>query len=91
MVGNCSIEISGYGSRTINVSSPNQRIVTTLENYGTYTVRLLSPEGKLIASYNVTRKRPLNTAAIITISVSAAVVVALAIVFIILRRKIKFR
>lgn len=57
----------------------------------TYWIEVLTKDGKLVTSYKVTKTEPLNTTAIIVISITAAVIIILVITFIILRRHIKFR
>lgn len=54
-------------------------------------IQILTPSGRLLYTYKVTRDEPLNTVAIIVIVVSSLVVAGLTVMFILLRKKMQIR
>ena len=72
-------------------SIENVRETITLVNNYTYTIQILTADGKVISSYKLVKEEPLNTISIIVIVISSILVVGLVITFIILRRHIKYR
>lgn len=87
-----------YDSKTIyqndiEIKSDAQNVkqTFTLSANTTYWIEVLTKDGKLVTSYKVTKTEPLNTTAIIVISITAAVIIILIITFVVLRRHIKFR
>ena len=89
-MGECSIRIlkaAGNGltsvfNSDITAETTGESTVT-IEIAGTYYVQVMSPSGNLLYSYKVIKKDPLNAAAIIAIVIS--VIVAIAVVFIIIK------
>lgn len=75
----------------INSESANEITTFNLNLTGTYYIEILTQDGKLITSYKVIKNEPLNATSIIIISIAGALVVGLTVVFIILRRRVKFR
>ena len=90
-VGESYLSITGYGNININADSPNQILTQVLTENREYWVQIYSADNKLITSYKVTKDEPLNTTAIIIIVVSSVLAVGLIVVFIIIRRHLKFR
>ena len=91
MVGNSKILIDGVNDYIISADSVNEKVTIELKENRTYTVKLVSLDDRTICSYKVTKNEPLNTTAIIIISVGSALVVGLVIVFIVIRTRVKFR
>ena len=58
---------------------------------GDYFIQVYTKSGNLVYSYRVIKKDPLNTVTIVLICVGAAVLVALIIVFVKLRKRVKIR
>lgn len=75
----------------INSSSISGVQEIKISKEGTYSIGIYNDENRLISSYKVIKKQPLNTSYIIIIVVSSVVVVALAAVFIFIRKRAKFR
>ncbi len=90
-IGESYIKISGFKDIEINSESPNTQANVVLKENREYWIRITSKDGKIITSYKITKVEPLNTTAIIIIVVVCVLVVALTVVFIILRKHIKFR
>ena len=90
-IGESYIAITGQPSIIINANSPNAISSYTLTENREYWIQIFSADDKLITSYKVTKNEPLNTTSIIIIVVVSVIVVALTIVFIVIRRHLKFR
>lgn len=78
---------------TINIDeqSTNEVMEISFNKTGEYTVALYNNEGKLISSYKVVKTTPLNSSAKLIIIIVSGIAIALTVVFIFLRRKLKFR
>ncbi len=74
-----------------DASSPSGISDYKITKTGTYTIAIYNNEDKLVSSYQAIKKTPLNTSYKIIIIVTSVVVVALAAVFIFIRKKQKFR
>lgn len=92
-IGDSIIRISGMADIIINEETAveNVRESVTLVQNMEYTIQVLTADGKVISSYKLTKKEPLNTVSIIVIVIVSVVVVGLVVTFIILRKHIKFR
>ena len=75
----------------INSESANEITTFTLTDDGIYYIEILTQDGKLVTSYKITKTEPLNATAVIVLSIVGVILIGLTIVFIILRRRVKFR
>ena len=92
-IGDSIIRISGMSDIIINEDTATQNVresVTLVQNIE-YTIQVLTADGKVISSYKLTKKEPLNTVSIIVIVIVSIVVIGLVVTFIILRKHIRFR
>lgn len=92
-IGDSIIRITGMADIIINEETATENVresVTLVQNLE-YTIQVLTADGKVISSYKVTKKEPLNTVSIIVIVVVSLVVIGLVVTFIVLRKHIKFR
>lgn len=90
-VGEAFLVINGNTIATIDSNSVNELTTHTITVTGTYWISITDPEGNVLSSYKVIKKTPLNTTAKILIVVAVVVAVGLTVVFIIIRRKIRFK
>lgn len=92
-IGDSYISINGLDPIWINsqTASTNTRTDIVINSIGDNWVSLYTADGQLINSYKVTRTEPLNTLSIILIVIGSVVAIALIVLFIILRRRIKVR
>lgn len=92
-IGESIIHITGMDDIVINetTSTENIRESITLVQNRTYTIQVLTSDGKVISSYKLTKNEPLNTVSIIVIVIVSIVVIGLIITFIVLRKHIKYR
>ncbi len=95
-VGDCIVRI--YPNKDIIINSEYFEQPDYIENYevnitkiGDSYVQILTPSGRLLYSYRVIRNQPLNSIAIILITVASLVGIGLTIMFILLRRRMKIR
>ena len=75
------------------IDENSERVVQTMtiNEKGTYIIKIVSDDGSLISSYKFTKNDPLNqTTKIILICVAIGVVV-LVVLFLLIRRKGKYR
>ena len=91
--GNVVISISGYSPIVINsdTASKNELSKITLEKNQKYLIQVHTESGRLISSYMITKDEPLNTVAIIAIVISSLVVIAIVVLFIVFRTRMKVR
>lgn len=90
-VGRCKILINDREYLTIDDSSERNVETITITQKGTYTITIVSEDGTLISSYKYTKNDPIsNTTKIILICVSIGVVV-LVVLFLLIRRKGRYR
>lgn len=77
----------------IEITAESENVVSqlTFNASGTYTVGLYNDEGKIISSYKVIKTTPLNSSAKLIIIIVSCVAIALGVVFVFLRKKMKFR
>lgn len=91
-VGDCYIMVNDTVVLTINGQTAHDRTMTlTLEDVGVYYVRIMSDSGRVISSFQVTIKEPLNAWSIVLIVAVVLLVVGVITVFIILRTKMRVR
>ena len=90
-VGDSYITINDTIIETINGDSVSETKSYDITNKGVYWIKIVSANGQILASYKLTKNDPLNTTAKIIIIVAVAFTVTLVVIFIILRRKTKFR
>ena len=92
-IGDSIIRISGMADIIINedTATENIRESITLVQNREYTIQVLTADGKVITSYKLIKKEPLNTVSIIIIVISSVVAIGLVITFIMLRKHIKYR
>ena len=93
-VGDCYVKIDNMDP--IVVEGGNLAAMDELQNIeittrGDYFIQVYTKSGNLVYSYRVIKKDPLNTVTIVLICVGAAVLVALIIVFVKLRKRVKIR
>jgi len=91
-VGDCSLEVNGVSLYEINaVTAQHDDILTvSITEVGVYYVRLVNSD-RVMASFKVTIKEPLNTWSIVLIVGAIIVVLGVIITFIIFRTKMKVR
>lgn len=91
-VGDCYVMVNGKPMLTINEDNCQDRILTlTLSEVNVYYVQIVSDSGRVISSFQVEIKEPLNTWSIVLIVAIVLVVVGTIAVFIILRTKMRVR
>lgn len=92
-IGDSYISINGLDPIWINsqTASSNTRTDIVINSIGDNWVSLYTADGQLVNSYKVTRTEPLNTLSIVLIVIGSIVAVALVVLFIVLRRRIKVR
>ena len=93
-VGDCYVKIGNL--EPIIVEGDSLATMDELQNIeittrGDYFIQVYTKSGNLVYSYRVIKKDPLNTVTIVLICVGAAVLVALIIVFVKLRKRVKIR
>lgn len=90
-VGKSKILINDKEYLTIDENSERVVQTITINEKGTYIIKIVSDDGSLISSYKFTKNDPLNqTTKIILICVAIGVVV-LVVLFLLIRRKGKYR
>ena len=90
-VGNCKIYVNN--KEYLNIDENSERLVQTITitQKGKYNIKIVSEDGSLISSYQFTKNDPINnTTKIILICVACGVVV-LVVLFLLVRRKGKYR
>ena len=90
-IGEGYISITGEPNIAITADSVNEVTSYTLTGNRVYYIQIYTADGNRINSYKVTKEEPLNTTSIIIIVVVSVVVVGLAVVFIVIRKHLKFR
>ena len=98
-LGECRLRIVPVNGDKIGAEYYSQDITaqtlgdssTSITATGTFFIQIVSPSGNLLYSYKVTKKEPLNAAAIIAIVISAVVVIALIVIIIKLRKRISVK
>lgn len=93
-VGDCYVQIGGMDPIVLeggNLSTMNELQSIDITTRGDYFIQVYTKSGNLVYSYRVIKKDPLNTVTIVLICVGAALLVALTIVFVKLRKKVKIR
>lgn len=93
-VGDCYVQIGNMDPIVLeggNLSTMNELQSIDITTRGDYFIQVYTKSGNLVYSYRVIKKDPLNTVTIILICVGAVLLVALTIVFVKLRKKVKIR
>ena len=93
-VGDCYVQITNMDPIYINAStlaSMEELQSIDIENAGDYFIQIYTQNGSLVYSYRVIKKDPLNGVTIALICIGVAVVIALTIIFVKLRKKVKIR
>lgn len=93
-VGDCYVQIGNMDPVVLeggNLSTMDELQSIDITSRGDYFIQVYTKSGNLVYSYRVIKKDPLNTVTIVLICVGAAVLVALTIVFVKLRKKVKIR
>ena len=90
-IGESKILINDMVIAEINADSVDKISTITLTYARDYWVQIYTADDKLVASYKVTKKEPLNSNAKIIIAVVAVVTISLTVIFIIIRRKTRFK
>lgn len=91
-VGDCYIMVNNEKILTINEEyAPDKTTSFTISGVGDYYIRIVSDSGRVISSFQVTIKEPLNTWSIVLIVAVVLVVIAVITIFIVLRTKMKVR
>ncbi len=92
-LGDSIIRITGMDDIIINeeTSTENKRETINLVKNLEYKIQVLTADGKVISSYKLIKKEPLNTVSIIVIVLVSVVVVGLIVTFIVLRKHIRYR
>ena len=92
-IGECKIKLNGKDYITINSSTATENLISTYEltSNKSYYISVETDNGNTLLSFVVTKKEPLNTVAII-VSVTVSVVgTALAVTFVLLRKRMRVR
>ncbi len=90
-VGRCKILINNKEYVTVDDNSTRTVETIQINQKGTYTVKIVSEDGSLISSYKFTKNDPINkTTKIILVCVAIGIVV-LIVLFLLIRRKGKYR
>lgn len=92
-IGDCYIMLNDSIWIDINEASAqtNSTSYYTVNQNGTYNVRVVSKSGNTLQSFIITKNEPLNAVAIIVIILSSAVVLTLVIIIIKLRKHMKVK
>ena len=90
-IGNCKILVNDKEYLAIDENSDRTVETITIAQKGTYWIKIVSEDGTLISSYKYTKNDPISkTTKIVLISVACGVVV-LVVLFLLIRRKGKYR
>lgn len=90
-VGNCKILINDKEYIAIDANSGRAVETIQITQKGTYTIKIVSEDGSLISSYKFTKNDPINkTTKIILVCIAIGAVVLVAL-FLLIRRKGKYR
>jgi len=95
MIGNSKIVIT-RGKTVVDTIVIDENSTNSIESYtittkGEYWIQIYTEDDKLITSYKITKKDPLNSSAVFIIIIACVGAVGLTILFIILRRRAKFK
>ena len=75
----------------IDSNSENTQKSFILTESDNYYIKVVDPDGRTLTTYKVTKTTPLNSTAKILIAVGVILVVGLTVLFIIMRRKVRFK
>ena len=90
-IGKGYIELDGKKVAIINESSEQYVTTLTISEKGTHMLKIYADDGTLISSYKFTKSEPLNSFTKTAIIIGAIAIVAVIILFFLLRRKGKYR
>lgn len=93
-VGDCYIKIGNMDPIAVegeNLATMDELQKIDIKSRGDYFIQVYTKSGNLVYSYRVIKKDPLNTVTIVLICVGVAVLIALTIVFVKLRKRVKIR
>lgn len=92
-IGECKVKLNGKTYITINGNTASENKISTyqLTNNQTYNVTVETDNGNTVLSFVLTKKEPLNTVAIIVIVTVSVVGSALAVTFVVLRKRMRVR
>lgn len=90
-VGTCYITVNDTTVATINEYSNIVVETINISQKGTYWIRIISEDGSLISAYKFTKQDPLNQTTKIVLVCVAIGIVVLVVLFLLIRRKGKYR
>lgn len=90
-MGEGRIVINGVTVHTINEESENTIVNYNITQRNEYWIQILTDDGNILASYKLIKNDPLNTNAKIAIVISSITAVSLTVIFIMLRRRRRFK
>ncbi len=90
-VGKCYVQINGQTLYTIDDNSDIAIETISIAQKGTYWVQIISEDGTLIGSYKYVKNDPISGTGQIIIFSAIAGVIVLVILFVLIRRKGKYR
>lgn len=93
-VGDCYVKIGNMDPIAVegeNLATMDELQKIDIKSRGDYFIQVYTKSGNLVYSYRVIKKDPLNTVTIVLICVGVAVLIALTIVFVKLRKRVKIR
>lgn len=90
-IGNSNLRINGTVIATFDSSSIDQILTYTINDKGDYWIEIFTEDGNLVASYKLTKNDPLNSTAKIVLIIVGIAAGVLITIFIIMRKRTKFR
>ena len=90
-VGESQLTINDVVIAIIDSNSENTQKSFILTESDNYYIKVVDPDGRTLTTYKVTKTTPLNSTAKILIAVGVILVVGLTVLFIIMRRKVRFK
>lgn len=92
-IGECTIYYNDTAWIKIDSSSANDNATSsyTINNTGTYNIKIVTNSGNTLSSFVVTKNEPLNTVAIVVIVISVIAVGLVTFIFIRLRKNMKVK
>lgn len=90
-VGKCKILVNDKEYLSINNEDDKVVQTITITQKGTYTIKIVSDDGTLISSYKYTKNDPISKTTIIVLICVAIGAVVLVVLFLLIRRKGKYR
>lgn len=94
-MGDCIFKVGEYETlydeKVVSAEGYNPLQTSIISTEGTHYIQILTKSGRLLYSYMVIKKMPLNTAAIAIIVVSVVVVLGIVIFVVFMRKRFKVR